>query len=103
MTPALAWEHSGLRLGGAYAFSKSIDNSSSSVAVTNFNNSAGGSFIFDPSAARGLSDFDVRQNLVLHATWLPPHSRSATGLVGCAANARQLGGIFRSATGLRFT
>jgi hypothetical protein len=103
MNLAVAWEHKGLRLGGAYTFSRSIDNSSSSLAVTNFNNSAVGSFIFDPSLARGLSDFDVRQNLILHATWLLPHSRSATGLVRWAANAWQLGGIFRSATGLPFT
>jgi hypothetical protein len=103
MTLGLAWEHRGLRLGGAYTFAKDIDNSSSSIAVTNFNNSALGSFIFDPAVARGLSDFDVRQNLMLNATWLLPRSRSVTGLARWAANAWQLGGIFRAATGLPFT
>jgi hypothetical protein len=103
MNLSLAWEHRGLRLGGAYTFSKSIDNSSSSIGVTNFTNSLVGSFIFDPGAARGLSDFDIRQNLVLHGTWLLPHSRSAAGLARWAANGWQLGGIFRGATGLPFT
>jgi hypothetical protein len=103
MNLGLAWEQKSLRLGGAYTFSKSIDNSSSSVAVTNFNNSVLGSFIFDPAVARGLSDFDVRQNLVLNAIWLLPRSSSATGLARWAVNGWQLGGIFRAATGLPFT
>ena len=103
MNLGLAWERRGLRLGGAYTFSRSIDDSSSSLAVTNFNNSALGSFIFDPAVARGLSDFDVRQNLVLNAVWLLPRSRRATGLMGWSANGWQLGGIFRAATGLPFT
>jgi hypothetical protein len=103
MNAGLAWEHQGLRLGGAYTFSRSIDNSSSSVAVTNFNNSVLGSFIFDPTVARGLSDFDVRQNLVLNATWLLPRYRFANGLVTWVANGWQPGGILRAATGLPFT
>jgi hypothetical protein len=103
MNLGLAWGHKGLRLGATYSFSKSIDNSSSSVAVTNFNNSVLGSFIFDPTVSRGLSDFDVRQNLVLNAIWSLPRSRSAGGPARWAANGWQLGGIFRAATGLPFT
>jgi hypothetical protein len=103
MNLGLAWERRGLRLGGAYTFSRSIDNSSSSLAVTNFNNSALGSFIFDPAAARGLSDFDVRQNLVLNATWLLPRYSGATRRIRWLANGWQLAGIFRAATGLPFT
>jgi hypothetical protein len=103
MDLSLAWEHKGLRLGAAYTFSRSIDNSSSSIAVTNFNNSALGSFIFDPAVARGLSDFDVRQNMVLNATWLLPHSASATGLARWAANGWQIGEILTDQTGLPFT
>jgi hypothetical protein len=89
---SLAWEHKVLRLGGSYTFSRSIDDSSSSVAATNFNNSVLGSFIFGPAVARGLSDFDVRQNLVMNATWLLPHFHSASSLARWAANGWQLGG-----------
>jgi hypothetical protein len=103
MILSFAWECKGLRLGAAYTFSKSIDDSSSSIAVTNFNNSMLGSFIFDSALARGLSDFDVRQNLVLNAIWLLPHARSSANLAKWAANSWQLAGIFRSATGLPFT
>jgi hypothetical protein len=100
---AIAWERKGVRIGAAYTFSRSIDNSSSSIAVANFNNSIVGSFIFDPALARGLSDFDVRQNLVLHAVWLVPRTQSLHGLASWAVNQWQVGGIFRAATGLPFT
>src|SRR5258708_18092051 len=49
MNLAIAWEHKGLRFGGAYTFARNIDDSSSSVAATNFSNSVLGSFIFDPA------------------------------------------------------
>lgn len=99
----LAWAYKGLRLGAAYTFSKSIDDSSSSIAVTNFNNSVLGSFIFDPSLARGLSDFDVSQNLMVNASWLLPKFHSAAGMTKWVTNGWQLGGILRSSTGLPFT
>jgi hypothetical protein len=103
MNLGLAWEHKCLHFGAAYTWSKSIDDSSSSVAVTNFNNSMLGSFLFDPALARGLSDFDVRQNVILNSTWLLPHLRSGAGLAGWGTKGWQLGGIFRAATGLPFT
>jgi len=99
----VVWERNGVRIGGAYTFSKSIDTSSSSIAVANFNNSVVGSFIFDPSLARGVSDFDVRQNLVVNATWRLPRQASAHGFARWATDGWQLSGIFRAATGLPFT
>jgi hypothetical protein len=100
---AIAWEYKGVRIGGAYTLSKSIDDSSSSIAVANFTNSVVGSFIFDPALARGLSDFDVRQNFVLNATGLLPRVRFVRGFASWAVNQWQVGGIFRSSTGLPFT
>ncbi len=100
---AIAWERSGVRIGGAYTFAKSIDNSSSSIAVANFTNSMVGSFIFDPGLARGLSDFDVRQNFVLNAMWLLPRAATVRGFASWAVNQWQVGGIFRVSTGLPFT
>jgi len=100
---SIAWERHGARIGGAYTFAKSIDDSSSSNAVANFNNSIVGSFIFDPALARGLSDFDVRQNLVLNAIWLLPRAQSARGFARWATDQWQLSGIFRAASGLPFT
>jgi hypothetical protein len=100
---AIAWERHGARIGAAYTFSRSIDDSSSSIAVANFNNSVDGSFIFDPSLARGLSDFDIRQNFVLNATWRLPRLASAHGFARWATDRWQVGGIFRAASGLPFT
>jgi len=100
---AIAWERHSVRINGAYTFSKSIDNSSSSIAVANFNNSVVGSFIFDPSLARGLSDVDVRQNFVVDTTWRLPRLASAQGLTRWATDEWQLSGILRVASGLPFT
>jgi hypothetical protein len=80
-----------------------MDDSSSSNAVANFNNSMVGSFIFDPALARGLSDFDERQNFVVNATWLLPRAQSTRGFARWATDRWQLGGIFRAAAGLPFT
>jgi len=46
MNVGVTRDHNGLRVGAAYTWSKSIDNSSSSLTVTNFNNSILGSFLF---------------------------------------------------------
>jgi hypothetical protein len=100
---AIAWERHGAHIGAAYTFSRSIDDSSSSIAVANFNNSVVGSFIFDPALARGLSDFDIRQNFVVNATWRLPRRAAALGFARWATDQWQVGGIFRGATGLPFT
>ncbi len=100
---SIAWERHGVHLGAAYTFSRSIDDSSSSIAVANFSNSVDGSFIFDPSLARGLSDFDIRQNFVVNATWQLPRRASAPGFARWATDRWQLGGILRDASGLPFT
>jgi hypothetical protein len=100
---SVAWERHGVQIGAAYTFSRSIDDSSSSIAVANFNNSIDGSFIFDPSLARGLSDFNVSQNFVLNAIWRLPRPASAHGFARWSTDQWQVGGIFRAATGLPFT
>ena len=99
----IVWQRNGVRIRAAYTFSKSIDDSSSSIAVANFNNSVVGSFVFDPSLGRGLSDFEVRQNFVVNATWRLPRRASARGFAKRATDQWQLSGIFRAASGLPFT
>jgi hypothetical protein len=93
----------GLRLGLSYTWSKSIDISSSSNAGSNFNNSIIGPLLFFPQVMRGLSDFDVRHNLVFNYLWEIPGLRSDNGITRWTTNGWQLGGIFRAATGLPFT
>jgi hypothetical protein len=96
-------QQKGLRLGLSYTWSKSIDNSSSSVSGSNFNNSLIAPSLFFPQLMRGLSDFDVRHNLVVSYLWEIPHPKSAEGAFKWTTDGWQLGGIFRKASGLPFT
>lgn len=96
-------DHKGMRLGVSYTWSKSIDTSSSSITGANFNNSIVGPFLFFPQLMRGLSDFDVRHNVVFNYLWEIPHPGAAKGLMKTVTGGWQLGGIFRAASGLPFT
>jgi hypothetical protein len=99
----LSRQGKGLRLGAAYTWSKSIDTSSSSIAGSNFNNSIVGPFLFFPEVMRGLSDFDVRHNVVLNALWEIGHQAEGTGITRLLGHGWQVGGIFRASSGLPFT
>jgi hypothetical protein len=96
-------DHKGMRLGVSYTWSKSIDTSSSSITGANFNNSIVGPFLFFPQLMRGLSDFDVRHNVVFNYLWEIPQPGAARGFVKTVTGGWQLGGIFRAASGLPFT
>jgi hypothetical protein len=92
-----------VRVGVSYTLSKSMDLSSSSTAGSNFNNSIVGPLLQFPNAMWGLSDFDIRHNVVVNATWEVPHPAAAKGALRVLAEGWQLSGIFRAASGLPFT
>src|SRR6202158_2421545 len=96
-------QQKGLRLGVSYTWSKSIDNSSASIAGGTFTNGIVAPLLLFPQFMRGVSDFDVRHNLVFNYLWEIPGPRSAERFVGWATNGWQTGGIFRVACGLPFT
>jgi hypothetical protein len=93
----------GLQIGGSYTWAKSIDSGSSTLAGNAFGNSISSLFYFDARLRRGLSDFDIRNNLVVNYVWqIPtPHSLSGAGL--WAFGGWQLGGIYQASGGLPFT
>ncbi len=93
----------GLRLGLSYTWSKSLDNSSASIAGGTFNTDIQGPFLFFPQLFRGLSSFDVRQNLTFNYLWEIPHPKSVEGAVKWVTDGWQLGGIYHARTGLPFT
>lgn len=97
---SLSRQFKGLRLGAAYTWSRSLDDSSSSGS--NSTNSIQSEFILLPWLFRGLSDFNVSHLLVGSYLWqLPePHSQ---GLLGKVAGGWQFGGIIRFSDGLPFT
>jgi hypothetical protein len=97
----------GLQGQVSYTFSKSLDNASTSVGTDSFSNSLTNPQWLHPSLNRGPSDFDVRNNLVLHAMWaiggqdgsvLKPVSRLSSML----AHGWELGTILQSASGIPF-
>ncbi|HTD21400.1 MAG TPA: carboxypeptidase regulatory-like domain-containing protein [Terriglobales bacterium] len=85
----------------SYTWSKSIDDSSSSVAGATFSNSAANLPYFDMSLNKSLSDFDIRH--VFSANYL--YQIPAPGKPAWAWPLRgwTWGGIFSARTGLPFT
>ena len=93
---------SSLQFQSSFTWSKSIDNTSSSLAPDSFSNSVSTLPFFNPRLSRGLSDFNVGKALVLNAVWQIPRAplpSSAKLLV----NGWQLSGIFRATDGVPFT
>jgi hypothetical protein len=93
----------GLFFGGAYTWSKTIDQGSTTFSTTELNNSTENPYPFLPSLNRGPSDYDVRSNGVLHFTWNIPSSSSFNGVAKGILAGWQLGGIFSTHTGAPFT
>jgi hypothetical protein len=93
----------GFQFQGSYTWSKSIDTGSSSVAGDTFGNSVSSLPLFNLRLVRGLSDFDIRHNLVVSYLWQIPTRQSLSGPLGVIAKGWQLGGILQSSSGLPFT
>jgi hypothetical protein len=91
-----------MRLGIAYTFSKTLDESSSSNGGTNFVNSIIAPYPREINRFKGLADFNVAQNLTVSILYTIPGPKqgSVKKLLG---GGYQIGGIGRSATGLPFT
>lgn len=98
----LTRQKKGLRIGASYTWSKSIDNSSSTVGGSNFNNSLVSPWIQFPQIFRGLSDFDQRYNFTAHTLWELP-SPTGNSFYRMAARGWQVSTIFRIAAGIPFT
>jgi hypothetical protein len=93
----------GLQFQGSYTFSKSIDTGSSGIAGDTFGNSVSSLPLFDPSARRGLSDFDVRHVGAINAIWLVPNPANWNEIPKWFGSGWQLGGIYTVTSGLPFT
>jgi hypothetical protein len=93
----------GFQIGGSYTWSKSIDSGSASVAGDPFLNSITSLPFFDLKLNRGLSDFDIRNNLVINYLWRLPAPSSSSGLMHAVAGGWELGGIYQASSGLPFT
>lgn len=99
----------GFQVQGAYTFSKSVDDSSSGLGRSEFNNGQQRtSDPFDHKADRGLSSFDVRHNLVVNFTVELPFGKQggaagSSGTLERLLSGWQLSGIATFSSGTPFT
>jgi hypothetical protein len=93
----------GLQLQVAYTWSKSIDDSSATVAGDVFGNSLNSLYWFAPKALRGVSDFNVGQTASINLLWAVPSPKSLTGFAKAAVSAWQVGGILKINSGVPTT
>jgi hypothetical protein len=93
----------GFQLQGSYTFSRSTDEGSGSALGDPFANSISNLFWFDSRTRRGLSDFNIKHNLVINYIWDIPTVQSWTGPAKWITNGWELGGVFQTRTGLPFT
>lgn len=93
----------GFQLQASFTWSKSIDDTSSSLAPDEFSNSVSTLPYFDPGRGRGLSDFNVGGLFVLNGTWQVPGAKTSSPALNWITGGWQLGGIFRASTGVPFS
>ena len=93
----------GPQIQGSYTWGKSIDTSSGSLVGDEYTNSISSPLWFNPRLNRGLSDFNVAQNLEITFSWplATPRWRSGTGV--WFLGGWQLGGVFAASSGVPFT
>lgn len=90
----------GFQVQGSYTWSKSIDDSSGSTAGDTFQLDSVSQPWYDLSLNKGLSDFDVRHNLVVNGIWNVPAPKKL-GLLGeKALGGWQVGVIMVMASGI---
>jgi hypothetical protein len=94
----------GVQFQGSYTWGKSIDSGSSTIAGDQFANSPSSlPFFFDAKLRRGVSDFNLGQNLVLSGTWEIPGMGGSSGAARWIMTGWQVGGILQASTGAPFT
>ena len=87
----------------SYTWSKSIDDGSSSTFGDTFANSVSSLPLWAPNRRRGISDFNVPQNLVLNYLIELPNVRKEIPVASFLLNGWQWGGIFQYSVGEPFT
>ena len=87
----------------SYTWGKSIDTSSGSLVGDEYSNSISNPLVFNPRLNRGLSDFDIAQNLEVNYTWEIGTPKWASGIKAWMLGGWQIGGVFEASTGVPFT
>jgi carboxypeptidase family protein/TonB-dependent receptor-like protein len=93
----------GMTLQATYSWSKSLDNGSTTFSQNETLNSSDNGYIFDQRLNRGVSVFDVPQNLAVNLVWEVPVVASLKGVARSALAGWQIGGIFTAQSGAPFS
>ncbi len=93
----------GFLLHGAYTWGRNIDYSSGTFAGDSFGNGETTQPWFAPQIWRGLTDFNISQNVVINGTWSLPSPKAGSGFEGRLLGGWQVGGIFKANSGVPFT
>jgi hypothetical protein len=93
----------GLQFQFAYTWGKSIDDSSSTIAGDTFGNGLNSLYYFAPKSLRGVSDYNVGQNISVNVLWAVPTPQSLNGFAKAAVGGWQIGGIVKYNTGVPTT
>jgi Carboxypeptidase regulatory-like domain/TonB-dependent Receptor Plug Domain len=96
----------GLQMQVSYAFSKSLDDSSSTSSVTagtGYPNAIGSPDPLFPWINRGYSDFDIRHNMTVSGVYDIPGLKTSLLPLRVALTGWELGVIFKAQTGVPMT
>ena len=93
----------GLQFQFAYTWAKSIDDNSSTIAGDTFGNGLNSLYYFAPKSLRGLSDFNVGQNIAVNVLYALPTPKSLNGFAKAAVGGWQLGTIIKYNNGIPTT
>lgn len=93
----------GLQAQASYTWSRSLDQTSSSLAPDAFGNSISTLPYFDIKRSYGLSDFNVSRILVLNMIYQVPQLHSSLSAIQWLTGGWQLGGIYKASDGVPFT
>jgi len=93
----------GVEFHAAYTWGKSIDTLSATESDDAFPNGLLNQLFFDQRTSRGLSDFDVGQNLVVDITWELPSPAWRSKTANWALGGWQLVGLYKASSGQPFT
>ncbi len=93
----------GVQFQVSYTWSKSIDNTSSSLAPDAFGNSVSTLPFFDPARSRGPSDFNIGRVLVVNGIVQIPGIKASHSGSKLLTNGWQVGAILSASDGIPFT
>ena len=93
----------GVAAQATYTWSKSMDEGSATFSDNEYNNTVGPSYAFDLKLQKGVSDFNITNNLVVNGQWDIPISTNFNSVARGVLGGWQLGGIMQYHSGEPFS